>query len=190
MLGIKKELINKENIFYTTILGFFYLIGLTSIAKNFIFLLNNQDFDHFLYLLIGLFFWIIFAFVYIEKLKYFTNIKPEKDKDFILKPKNDYEHMIYFFIQIYILISFFVIFIQWHNTIDIILKKESYFKIGIFFFAFIPFLLDAFRLNKKIFSYIVIILLFMFSLIYFDFFKYGCYQMNENGLKYYIVDCI
>lgn len=184
-----KEIINTENIFYTAIIGVFYLIGVISIFKNIAFSLKYIDLDHFVYVSLSAYIWVLFGFIYIEKLKYFAKIKPLKDEQYLLKPKNDFEHMIWFFIQIYILISFFMIFIVFHNNIENIFKNKDFLTITLYFCSFLPFLNDAIKINKKYFIQVVIFLMTTVFLISIGFFESGCYSVSQDGLTSYNVDC-
>jgi hypothetical protein len=184
-----KKLLTIENFFYTSIIGTLYTIGVYYILKNLKFLIKYPDFDHLVYIVLSIIIWALFALVYVEKLKYFTTERPEKDKQYLVTPKNDFEHMIWFFMQVYMLVSLFVIFIQWHNSIALIFDKENYIKIGIFLFAFLPFLMDAYKVNKKYFIYSLSVLIITFGLLYVDFFNPGCYRTDATGTSSYITDC-
>lgn len=184
-----KLIFNTENIFYTLIIGILYIFGIISILKNIAFTMTYPDFDHFVYTLSSLYIWIMFGVVYFEKLKYFAKIKPEKDKQFLLKPKNDFEHMTWFFVQIYTLVSIFVLFVVMHNNMESIFKNGEYLEIIIYFAAFIPLLMDSLKIGKIYFYQILIFVSLILVLTIGGFFDAGCYEVNNNGTNKYNVDC-
>lgn len=184
-----KESFTVENIFYTSLIGIFYIFGIYSIIKNFQIFFGTPDLDHFVYLLMSISIWGLFAIVYIEKLQYFSNIKPEKDEQFLVKPKMDMEHMIWFFIQFYVLICFFIMYIQWHDKIEAELLEIGVLKTALIFSSFIPFLVDAYKINKTYFALGLTILISTVALIFIGFFDPSCYQVNDAGIREYITDC-
>lgn len=185
-----KESFTPENLFYTALIGVFYLFGLYSIIQNIQILINYPDFDHFVFILISLGIWGLYGFVYIEKLQYFSKIKPLKDEQFLVKPKLDMEHMIWFFVQFYVLVAFYILFVQWHSTIDKEIMNSEFAKIAILFFAFIPFLIDCYKTNKMYIIIGVSILSLTFILLFIGFFEHGCYVVNDFGIREYLVDCL
>jgi hypothetical protein len=184
-----KKLLTAENVFYTSIISFFYIFGIYSIIQNFKILINNPDFDHFVYLLISVMVWILLAFVYIGKLRYFSEVRPELDEKYLVKPNMDMEHMIWFFMQLYILVSFFLIFVEWHNTIQTTITEVGIFNLVILFFACVPFFMDAYKINRNYFIMGISILLITATLLFMGFFESGCYAVNASGIREYLVDC-
>jgi hypothetical protein len=184
-----KTILTAENIFYTSIISFLYIFGIYSIIQNFKTLINNPDLDHFVYLLISVIIWGLLALVYIGKLRYFSEVKPKLDEKYLVKPNMDLDHMIWFFIQLYILVSFFLIFIEWHNTIQKTIKEVGIFNLVILFLACIPFLMDAYKVNMNYFIIGVSMLLITATLLLMGFFESGCYALNASGIREYLVDC-
>lgn len=184
-----KAIFTVENIFYTSIISLFYIFGLYSIVQNFKILISYPDLDHFIYLLISVMVWFLFAVVYVAKLRYFSEIRPEHDEKYLVKPKMDMEHMIWFFMQMYVLASFFLIYVEWHNTMQAEITSGGIFQVVILFMAYIPFLMDAYKINRNYFNLGVIILCLTVVLLLLGFFESGCYAVNEEGIREYLIDC-
>lgn len=185
-----KERFTPENTFYTSIIGILYIFGLYSIFQNFKFLANNPDLDHFIFLILSISVWVLFAYVYVEKLRYFSEIKPNNENHYLIKPNMDIDHMIWFFVQLYTLVSFFIIYIEWHNTIQKNINSIGIFPLLILVFSFIPFLYDAYKTKKGYFLIGIILSVTTIMLVSIGFFESGCYASNESGIRHYLVDCI
>lgn len=184
-----QERFTPENTFYTSIIGVFYLFGLYSIFQNFKFLVSNPDLDHFIFLILSVSIWILFSYVYVEKLRYFSETKPKNEEHYLVKPNMDVDHMIWFFVQLYTLVSFFIIYVEWHNTIQKQISSIGIFPLFILSFSFVPFLYDAYKTKKEYFLIGVVISAITILLFSIGFFESGCYASNEHGIREYLVDC-